>query len=365
MASIKEALDKFGRKCWRVRIRIEGFDTISKTLGAPDFLSKKQAQDWAMRQELVLKERKRTIEAGIITGKPLNEAIEHYKTHKTFKGHGHRGSIHLALDWWASRFGDVDMADVTPVMVAQGRDELLFVDYAPGTVKKFLQALSGLYAMGNDLGWVKGSPEKDVKRPTEPRARVRYLADDELTTLLKEVRRCANPALPVIVMLALCTGARRGELLNLKWADVDFARRRVYLMQTKTDKPRAAHLIDQALASLKTYAEAVAQKTYVFESKDGRPLNISRTWQRIIKRAKLDDFHFHDLRHSAASFLAMNGVPTVQIADILGHKTLAMVGRYAHLSEDSNRQALEAMADKFLKPLFDSTPKRPPLKRVK
>lgn len=359
MATIWKDRNKSGDVKWRARVRIEGFDALAKTF---DF--ERDAKIWAQQTETALRQRRRSIDSGLITGKPLTEAIEHYKTHKTFKGRGHKWSIHQALDWWSLRFGDIDMADVTPTMVSQARDDLL-TGYGASSVKKFLQALSGVYAMGNDLGWVKGNPRVGVKTPSEPRARVRYLNDQEMTALLKQVRKCRNPALAVIVMLALCTGARRGELLALKWRDVDFERRRLYLMETKTDKPRAAHLIDQALDSLKAYAEAVDRKTYVFESKAGNPLNISRTWQRILIGAKLEDFHFHDLRHSAASFLAMNGVPTVQIADILGHKTLAMVGRYAHLSEDSNRQALEAMADKFLKPLFETAPKRTRLKRVK
>lgn len=367
MATIKESRDRAGQKCWRVRIRIEGFETLSKTLYAPEFTRRKDVEIWAQLQEAQLRERRKTIADGIVCDKTVADAIAVYKKVKTFKSKSHKEFIHLSLDWWEMQIGHMKLHEVSTPIVSEGRDILSGKGYSASSVKKSLQAISGVYVMSNEKGWVRGNPVEGVRKPIEPRSRVRYLTDDELNRLLSSVRSCQSLAMPVIVTLALTTGARKTELLSLKWSEVDFSRKRLIFLETKNNHRRSLSLADPAIKTLKCWHESHKQTTYVFENDLGKPLTINKTWQRIVKRAKLEDFHFHDLRHCAASYLAMNGVPTVQIADILGHKTLAMVGKYAHLSEDSNRQALEAMANKFLAPVFDPKPlpKVAALRRVK
>jgi integrase len=137
------------------------------------------------------------------------------------------------------------------------------------------------------------------------------------------------------VVLALATGARLGELLGLRWADVDLTRGVARLARTKNGEPRTLPLAGHALAILKARAaERRSDASFVFPSEHGRtPATLRKPWERALAEAGIADFRFHDLRHTAASYLAMTGATPTDIAAVLGHKTLAMVKRYAHLSD--------------------------------
>jgi integrase len=138
-----------------------------------------------------------------------------------------------------------------------------------------------------------------------------------------------------IVVLALATGARRGELLNLRWSDVDLKRGTLTFHQTKNGERRAVPLTGYALEVLTQHAQGRRLDTpLVFPDRTGtRPIGIREAFEWAVKRAGIANFRFHDCRHCAASYLAMNGASLAEIAEVLGHKTLAMVKRYAHLSE--------------------------------
>src|SRR5262249_1774400 len=130
-------------------------------------------------------------------------------------------------------------------------------------------------------------------------------------------------------------GARKMELLTLTWRDVDLQRGVITLHTTKNGERRVLPLAGPAMALMRQHAKVRRPDTPpVFPRSDGRkPLDIRSVWKTALKHANIVDFRFHDLRHSAASYLAMNGASLAEIAEILGHKTLAMVKRYAHLSE--------------------------------
>jgi integrase len=138
-----------------------------------------------------------------------------------------------------------------------------------------------------------------------------------------------------VVVLALATGARKMELLSLTWNDVDFRRQVIILHDTKNGERRVLPITGHAYEVLVHCARVRRTDThYVFPSQNGtKPFDIRRAWVASLQRAGIPDFRFHDLRHSAASYLAMNGASLAEISEILGHKTLAMVKRYAHLSE--------------------------------
>src|SRR5262249_8250247 len=129
--------------------------------------------------------------------------------------------------------------------------------------------------------------------------------------------------------------ARKMELLNLTWRDVDLQRGVITLHNTKNRERRVLPLAGPALALMHQHAKIRRIDTpFVFPRRDGRKsLDIRSAWETALKRADIGDFRFHDLRHSCASYLAMNGASLAEIAEILGHKTLSMVKRYAHLSE--------------------------------
>lgn len=174
-----------------------------------------------------------------------------------------------------------------------------------------------------------------VRRPRQPPGRVRYLTEEERTRLLHACQCSPNRFLYPVVVLALATGARKMELLQLTWRDVDLPRARITLHHTKSRERRALPLAGLALEEVQQLAKVRRIDTpLLFPRTDGRgPIDLRYAWAQALRAAAIQDFRFHDLRHSAASYLAMTGASIAEIAAILGHKTLAMVQRYAHLSE--------------------------------
>ncbi len=148
-----------------------------------------------------------------------------------------------------------------------------------------------------------------------------------------------------IIVLALSTGARYSEIMHLKWRDVDLDRGIAILENTKNNERRALPITSHAKELLTTlYSKKQSNSDYLFPRKDGlAPFTIKKYWEKAVKDAELEDFTFHDLRHSAASYLAMNGATLAELADVLGHKTLQMVKRYAHLTEQHTSKVVERM----------------------
>jgi integrase len=151
--------------------------------------------------------------------------------------------------------------------------------------------------------------------------------------------------------LAIATGARKGELLGLRWHDVDWTRQQLVFHHTKNHERRTVPVRGEAWTRLAAWAGGVARigPDWVFPRRDGiKPLDIRYAWEQTRAKAELEDFRFHDLRHSTASYLAMSGASLVEIAEVLGHKTLQMVRRYAHLSEAHTAGVVERMVGRFL-----------------
>ena len=143
------------------------------------------------------------------------------------------------------------------------------------------------------------------------------------------------------------------ELMGLKWADIDLNRQSIILHETKNDERRALPITGHALEILKELSKVRRIDTnLLFPRADGqKPIELRSAWDRAIREAQIENFKFHDLRHSTASYLAMNGATLAEIAEVLGHKTLAMVKRYAHLSE----QHTHSVVDRMNKKIFGET----------
>lgn len=190
---------------------------------------------------------------------------------------------------------------------------------------------------------------RKVDRPSEPNGRVRFLSDAERGALLNACTESKNPWLHTVVLLALSTGMRKGELMNLRWPDVDLPNGRITLRETKNGETRVVPLVGPASEAMKAHAKVRRMDTdLVFPApakppKPVKPMDFRGAWEAALKRAEVADFHFHDLRHSCASYLAMGGASLAEIAEVLGHKTLAMVKRYSHLSDSHVAGVVERM----------------------
>jgi integrase len=148
------------------------------------------------------------------------------------------------------------------------------------------------------------------------------------------------------VLLAISTGARRGELIRLKWADVDLKAQRAIVNETKNGERRTLPLVGKALEAL-CELQGPGDNEYVFPQPSGFPgpyESFDAHWYAALEQACILDMRFHDLRHTTASYLAQQGASLLEIADTLGHKTLSMVKRYSHLAQSHKVSVIERMA---------------------
>ena len=134
----------------------------------------------------------------------------------------------------------------------------------------------------------------------------------------------------LLVLMAITTGARRGELLCLRWNDIDFEKQVAYVNNTKNGEAKALPLTIDVINELQVFNQN--DSSLIFGSKiTSKPYVFYKPWKRAVDEAELIDFRFHDLRHTTASYLAQNGATLLEIADVLGHKQIEVTKRYAHL----------------------------------
>lgn len=255
--------------------------------------------------------------------------------------------------WWKDQLGDYVLADVTPALITECQDKLL-----SGTTKRsrqrsssivvrYMAALSHAFTVAvNEWGWLEDSPMRKVKKPSEPRGRFRFLSDEERERLLEACEKSEYPYLYPVFVLAISTEMRQGEIMGLTWDSVDLHQSGITLHDTKNGERRVVPVVGKALELLKDHAKVKRSDTsLLFPSKvdSQKPMDLRAPWKAALTKAGIEDFRFHDLRHSAASYLAMNGASLAEIAEVLGHKTLQMVKRYAHLSEAHTAGVVERM----------------------
>jgi len=197
-------------------------------------------------------------------------------------------------------------------------------------------------------GWI--NPVNETERMPEGMIRKRYLKPDEYKRLLKMTRISYWKKLTALVMLAVTTGARRGTLLGLKWKDVNLERGEAFVQRTKNGEPFVLVLTDDVVTELKKFRGKGNDDEYVFCGDNPfKPATFNKSWNQALKDAKLENttetppdekLVFHSLRHTHASWLAQQGAPLLAIADSMGHKSLSMTKRYAHLCVDSRKDLI-------------------------
>ncbi|MBL8324811.1 MAG: site-specific integrase [Rubrivivax sp.] len=178
------------------------------------------------------------------------------------------------------------------------------------------------------------NPVRAVPAFPENPGRVRFLSDEERKRLLAACRASKWERLWLLVMLAITTGARRSELIGLRWRDVDLERRVAYVARTKNGDPKVMPLVPAVLAELQRFAPGAKPDALVFPARlrADHPMAFEDRWRQALKAARVQRFRWHDLRHTCASYLAQHGASLLEVADVLGHKTVRMAARYSHLS---------------------------------
>lgn len=304
---------------YQAQVRRVGFPAQSKT-----FETRRDAEKWV-----------RAIEREMDTGAfiPRDEAArttiddlaKKYREELMPRMRGQRQE-ESRLKAVEGKFGKYSLSAITPAMVAKWRDELN-KNLAPQTVQHYLAVLNRLYkAAARDFGipLPLGNPVATVRMPTISNARDRRLEGDEDERLLAALDGSRGKHLKSVVLLALETAMRRGELLTLRWEYVDLKRCVLHLPETKNGSSRDVPLSTRAVAILEALPRNISGRVF-----DTSETAVTEGFQRVAKRAGIPDFRFHDLRHEATSRLAER-LQMHELGKVTGHKSPRMLMRYYH-----------------------------------
>lgn len=319
MATIKPRRRRDGSRSWDASVRRTGHPTACKS-----FRTQLEAELWAARLEARLAGRTRALAKSMTFAELLDEALPRL-----------RNPTASAFAYWREALGTLRLADVDAPLIAIHRDRLVGAQTGghrykrlkprtPATVRNYMIELSRLFSYAvKELHVLDENPVARVKKPPASAWRVRFLNDAERAALLAACKASPSSDLYPFVLFCLTTGCRKGEAAALEWKHVDLARRWAIFPKTKNGTARGVPLTRAVAELLERRARSGAR---VF------PEDVTSAWCSAVEKAGLTDFRFHDLRHSCGSALTMNGANAVEVASLLGHKTLDMVKRYSHVS---------------------------------
>lgn len=353
MATITK-IERPGGAVYKARVRKSGRGEITKR-----FKFRSDAEKWARQQEAAI-ERDDTGLTTQAQRHSLGEAIDKYLVERLPDlSPGAQETYAPHLEYWRGKLGHLKLSELHPEKIAACRDSLRAQGKKPSTCNRYLAALAAvLTRCVKHWHWLQVNPVGQVAKLVENNARKRFLSEPELHRLLQSCRDSESDDVLLVVLLAVTTGARRGELLGLRWSDVDLRAGIISLIDTKNGDSRTIPIPAAVLPMLQE-RKATHDQGNVARLRDDRlifpsrtsanvPVDIRSGWQGAVQRAGLTDFHFHDLRHSAASFLAMEGASLREIGEVLGHRCTQTTRRYAHLAENHTHSKVREMADKLL-----------------
>ena len=299
-------------------------------------VSKTSAKEELARRKTAVIEGK--LNPGRVRRSPLfRDFAEEFKSNKASElRQSSLKRIEFSLKPLTEKFGLKHLNDISSFEIEKYRKERKDSGKADATINRELQALRHLFNKAIAWGKAHQNPVSQVKLRKEENSRVRFLSDEEETCLLQ----ACGPTLRAIVVAALNTGFRRGELLSLYWSDVDFVHSLITVQgaYAKNGERRTIPMngeLRRLLTSLKANADNTGN---VFLNSNGEAYRlVSTVFDEAVERANITDFHFHDLRHTFASRLIMAGVDLRTVQVLMGHKTINMTLRYSHLSPDHLR----------------------------
>lgn len=238
-------------------------------------------------------------------------------------------------------FGNPMLLEITPQKIerflTEQREEK---HWAISTRNRHLTVLKALFTKAVEWGFLETNPAAIIKGMKGEEPRMRFLTVDEIEKLLAEASKRFRPLLEV----ALHTGMRRGEIFRLRWSDIDFQNGLITVKKSKSGKPRSIPM-DETIANVLRQLPTRFNGGLVFPSMlTGEELtDINGLFPMYCKRAGIENVHFHDLRHTFASHLVMSGVDIRTVQELLGHATLNMTMRYAHLAPEHRTKAVKVL----------------------
>ena len=306
------------RKKWQAIVRRKGYPSQSKS-----FDLRKDAEKWARQQERLF-DTHQWVDYSEAERTTLHELICRYEEEVTATKRGANIEKYRLDLFKHSSLAKYSVASVSRQMIAQWRDERL-KKVSSGTVLRELQVLSHIFTVAmKEWGMhLNSNPVNLIRKPQAGKARDKVLDDTQRNALIYACSQCKNPWVKPVVIFALETAARRGEILGLLWKDVDLKRRLAKLQETKSGTPRAVPLSPACCEMLNVLPRSIDGKVF--------PITIEalkQAYERAVNRAGIEDFTFHDLRHDALTRLAKMGFSVLELRAISGHTTTTMLQRY-------------------------------------
>jgi len=333
MATIRKKGDRY-----HVQVRRKGYPSITKT-----FQLFADAKEWATHQERLADRGELGPDQKVLDTITLADIATRYRNEVIpTKRHGETDTfaIELILRHKISR---KKLSALTPADFSAYRDERLKT-VSPSTLRRQMTPLKHMFRHARDE-WdipLRDSPLSKLKLTGTDNRRERRLREGELNRLLVAGKKNRNPVIIPIVRFALETAMRRGEILALRFRDIDLHRGLATIRESKNGHSRTIPLTPTAIVILRA---AIGRMKVEDRDKNGTlfpvtPLALRLSWDRLTRRAKVDDLHFHDLRHEAISRLFELGLTVPEVASISGHRDMRMLFRYAHATHAAIRAKL-------------------------
>jgi len=334
MASIRKL--KSGN--YQVQIRLLGLRPIVRS-----FSTKKKSQEFS-RQVEGDSELARKLGAPVTQSLSFNELVDKYMAQYVGKDPSTLGR----LDYWIDRFGEKQVTQIDEFDVDDGLVELA-MSRTGSTINRYKSTLSAVFIFFiqhpdyKKLGYTNPVRKESVSRFSENQAKQHFLSHDEQESLLSASKKANWDKFYLVVLLAITTGARKGEILNLSWSDIDFHNRTALLAETKNGKPRLLPLTQPVIEELMKYREKSDVLIFHSTVSGATPFDIKKSWATALEVSGIGHCRFHDLRHTAASNLVKSGRTLFEVGTLLGHSSTSMTARYAHLAIEDTRNMVDSV----------------------
>jgi integrase len=350
MATFRIRKDKNGGKRYQVIVEVR--KNGRKIYKSKTFTTKREGLNW---EKKFLYE----VDAGIITKDSLrkrkvSDALEKYIETVLPQRPKNAHNILQHLKWWRDQIGGHQLSDATPAVFAGCRDKLLTEVGPKGRVRKSGTALRYIATMSSvleccmkDWMWIAQNPLRAIKKPSPGPRKARFYSLEEIQTIRRLCASCNSPFMLPIFIVALHTGMRKGEVLGLRWENIDFREKEIHLPTSKNGEPRNIAMTSEVGKIFhdldSTKKTGISGLIFPSPKDPQKPIDIKSTWERVLAKAGITDGTFHTIRHATCSYLASLGIDGKLIAKIVGHKDSRTTDIYIDTVKSHRREIMDRL----------------------